>query len=152
MNTRAIADGIAATFVGVTATNGSATEGLVYPATARLPNAISKGPVLLVYPPSGTLEIGLGRRRNDHLFFRVLLLRDPIDVPTRIDWLYAWTDAIRDRVESDMDLGLPYVSWAKVTELRVELDGETYGLGKTFDVVELTVEVRVDEVVATVAV
>lgn len=150
MNSKATADAIAARFTGVTATVNGATEGLVL-CTASLPNTIAVGPVLLVYPPSGTLAIGVSQRRSDELDFPVRLLRDPLNVPLRTDALYAWYDALRDRVEANMDLDLAYVAWARCTEMRAELDGESYG-GSLFDVVELVVRVRFDEVVTSVSV
>lgn len=147
MNTLAIADALAARFSGVTATSGSVTESLVSDPTARLPNAISKGPVLLVFPPSGELGVAL-RRRADTLTFTVRLLRDPLNFPERIAWLYAWYDALRDVIEAQMTLGLAYVAWARPTSVRIEADGFTYA-GALMDVVELDVDVRLDEVVST---
>jgi len=147
MDLKAIADALAAQFVGVTA-NG---EALTAPPTASLPNAINAGPVLLVYHPTGVLEIGVSRLRYDEYDFPVRLLRDPTDVPTRSDLLYAWHNAMRDVVEANMDLGLSYVAWARPVSSRVDLDGEEYAK-VTFDVVELIVRVHVYEVVTTVAV
>ena len=97
MNSLAIADAIAACFAGITADG----EALSIGPTARLPNAITKGPALLVYPPTGDLGIGLSRRREDTLTFPVRLLRDPLDVPARSAALYAWYDAVRDKVEAN---------------------------------------------------
>lgn len=158
MNLKSIADAIAGRYSGVTATVNGQTESLVL-CTASLPNTVARGPVLLVYPPTG--ETGLGTpmplgHRNDQFLFPVRLLRDPLDVPVRTDALYAWYNAMRDRVEGDMDLGLgSYVKWAETRgAVRLELDGERYaqpgavgGLG-TFDVVELTVTVQLDEAVS----
>jgi hypothetical protein len=50
-----------------------------------------------------------------------------------------------------MDLGLAYVSFAECTAMRAELDGEDYA-GSSFDVVELTVTVRLSETVTTLSV
>jgi hypothetical protein len=147
MNTRDIADALAARFVGITAGGESIAIG----PTATLPNTITKGPALLVYPPTGELELGLSRRRQDVLTFPVRLLIDPLDVPTRSAALYAWYDAMRDQVEANFDLDLAYVSWAQPVSMRAELDGEEYA-GALFDVIELLVTVRLDEVVSTVAV
>ena len=151
MNTKAIADAIAARFSGVTATVAGATEAIVVGPTASLPNAISKGPALLVYPPTGVLEVGVSKRRRDVLEFPVMFLRDPLNVPQRTDALYAWADALRDRVEMNMDLDLAYVAWAQPVAMRLELDGETYA-GTPFDVIEITVRVRLDEVVSTLSI
>jgi len=158
MNTKSIAAAIAGRYTGITATVNGVTEALVL-CTASLPNTVAKGPVILVYPPRGVVGLGspmpLGHR-NDVLTFPVRLLRDPLDVPVRSDALYAWYDAMRDRVEGDMDLGLgAYVKWAETNgPVRLELDGESYaqpgavgGLG-TFDVVELPVTVQLDEAVS----
>lgn len=150
MNSKSIADGIAACFTGATATNGSATESLAFGPTATLPNQVAKGPALLVFPPTGELGITL-RRRDDTLTYPVRLLRDPLNVPQRTEWMYAWYDAMRDLVEANMDLGLAYVAWARVTGMEMELDGYTYA-GVLYDVVELTVTVRLDEVISTLAV
>ncbi len=150
MNTKDIADAIAARFTGVTATVGGATESIVVGPTASLPNTLSKGPALLVFPPTGALDIALSRRRADVLTFPVRFLRDPMDYPARCDALYAWYDALRDEVEKDIDLGLTYVAWAQPSEVEVELDGFNYA-GVLFDRIEFTVTVRLDEVVTTIA-
>lgn len=149
MNTKSIADAIAARFSGVTATNGSVTESIVIGPTAELPNTLSAGPALLVFPPAGDLEVTM-RRRADVLVFPVRLLRDPMSVPERVQWLYAWYDALRDEIEKQMALGLSYVAWAEVTAMEMEIDGYTYA-GKLFDRVELTVTVRLDETISTLA-
>jgi len=148
MNTKSIADAIALTFAGTTATSGGVTESLVL-CTATLPNSLAKGPALLVFHPAGELGLALSRRRTDTLTFPVRLLRDPMNVPQRSDFLYAWYDAIRDKVEANFDPDLAYVAWASVTAATVELDGFTYA-GVLFDMVELTVTVRLDEVVSSV--
>jgi len=146
MNTKAVADAIAGRFTGITADG----QGIAIGPTASLPNSINRGPALLVYPPVGELGIGVSRLRTDTLTFAVRLLIDPTDVPTRSNALYAWYDAMRDRVEANMDLDLAYVAWAKATRARVALDGQTYA-GAPFDVVELLVDVRFNEVVSTVS-
>ena len=150
MNSKATADAIAARFVGVTATIGTTTESFTSVPTASLPNTIGGGPVLLVYHPVGVLDIGVSKLRRDMLDFPVRMLRDPANYPARSDWLYAWYDALRDRVEMDIDLGLAYVAWAQPVSTRVELDGQLYAK-VPFDVVEYIVRVRFNETVATVA-
>jgi len=150
VNTQAVADALAARFAGVTATYDGVTESLTSDPTAMLPNALSKGPVILVFPPEGELVLNL-RRRADTLVFPVRMLRDPLDLPNRIGWLYAWYDAMRDQVGKSMNLGLAYVAWADPTAVRIEADGFTYA-GVLQDVVELEVAVRLDEVVTTLAV
>lgn len=147
MNTKAIADAIAGRFTGVTAGGVAIAVG----PTASLPNAIAKGPALLVFHPTGSLEIGMGRQRDDVLTFPVRLLLDPLNYPARSDAMYAWADALRDRVEMDMDLGLAYVTWAKATAIRLELDANTW-YGGGFDMVELTISVRVREIATGVAI
>lgn len=143
-----IADAIAARFTGITADG----EVLASTPTARLPNVIGQGPVILVYPPTGTLDVGVSKRRDDLYTFEVKLLRDPTDVPARTAKLYAWFDAMHDLIGADMDLGLgSYVSYAEPVSCRLELDGERYG-GAVFDVVELSIEVRVNEHVASASV
>ena len=147
MDLKAIADAIAGRFTGITATVNGSAEALTL-CTASLPNTIAKGPVLLVYPPTGQLDIGTSARRDDLYSFPVMLLRDPLNVPTRTDALYAWYGAMHDRVAADMDLGLGgYVSIAEVSAVRMQIDGEEYAQA-LFDVVELTVLVRVNETVA----
>lgn len=145
MNTASVAAAIAARFTGVTAGGESIAVG----PTHRLPNTIAKGPALLVFPPTGDLGIGGSRRRDDRLLFPVRLLRDPLDVPARSDALYAWYDALRDQVEKAVTLG-GLVEYAEVVGMRAELDGYEYA-GVPFDVVELMVAVRFNEVVATIA-
>lgn len=145
MNLKAIADGLAATIGTVTAFGESAT------ATARLPNEIGKL-ALLVYPPTGTLDVA-AQQRNDEYLFPVRLLRDPTDVPARTDALYAWYDALRDLPETHVLLGIsppPDVS-AQPVGCSMGIDGERYG-NAVFDVVELLVSVRVQEPVTTVGV
>lgn len=150
MNLKATADAIAGRFTGVTATVGTTTESLTM-ATASLPNAAGKGPALLVFHPRGVLDVGVSRIRNDMLDFPVRLLRDPLNYPTRSDWLYAWYDALRDRVEADMDLGLAYVAWAQPISSEVEVDGFEYA-EVSYDLIEFIVRVRFDEVVTTLAI
>jgi len=150
MNSKAIADALAARFAGVTATVGSVTESLTM-ATASLPNTVGRGPALLVYHPTAALDVIGSQLRQDVLTFPVRLLRDPENYPSRSDWLYAWYDALRDRVEQQLSLGLPaYVLAAQPVAARVELDGEEYA-GTTYDVVEFMVNVELYENVPGVA-
>lgn len=151
MDLKEIADGLALRFVGATT---SAGEKFVSAPTASLPNSIAKGPVLLVYPPRGALEIGVSRMRNDHYDFPIKILMDPINVPTRTDALYRWYNATRDLVEGQFQLGLTYFVKAWLVAERMEIDGEQYasaaGPKGDFDVVEYLVRVLVREVVVTV--
>ena len=147
MNTKATANAIAARFVGITT---SAGDTIAVGPTASLPNAITKGPALLVYHPTGVLDVGVSKLRSDELDFPVKLLIDPFDVPTRSDALYAWYDVMRDVVEAQLTLGLAYVAWARPISVRIKIDGESYA-GKLFDVVELIVRVHFYEVVPGVA-
>jgi hypothetical protein len=144
-NLKAVADAIAAQYVGVTA-NG---ESIGIGPTASLPNVIPKGFVaLLVYPPSASLEVGVAKQRRDEWDFPVKILRDPIDVPARTDALYAWLDATRDVIYANVDLGLSYVQWAFPQSVRVELDGERYGAAKdVYDVIEYVIRVHIEETV-----
>lgn len=143
MNTKAIADAIAGRFAGITAGG----EAIAVGPTASLPNAITRGPALLVRHPTGEYEGGPSQTRTGTLTFPVQLLRDPLDVPGRSDALYAWLDAMMDRVELDADLGIPtVVANAFVIASRAEIDGESYA-GALFDVVELTVAVTLYEIV-----
>lgn len=152
MDLKTIADAIAVRFVGATTTGG---ETFSSTPTASLPNQIGKGPVCLVYPPTGQLEIGVSRMRNDHYDFPVKILIDPLNVPSRTDALYRWYNATRDLLEGQFSLGLTYVARAWLVAERMEIDGEKYsstdGTFGNFDVVEYIVRVQVREVVATVA-
>lgn len=148
---KAVADALAARFVGATATVGSVTEALAVTPTASLPNDLAKGPAVFVYHPSGVLDIVASRIRRDELDYPVRLLRDPLDYPARSDWLYAWYDATRDLVEANMDLGLAYVAWARLISVTVELDGGEYA-GKQFDQIEYIVRVHLNEIVTTLSV
>lgn len=150
MNSQAIADAIAARFTGVTAVVATGTESLAT-VTARLPDQISEGPALLVFHPTGVLDIGVSKLRRDELDFPVRFLRDPSTYPERSAALYAWYDALRDRVEMDMDLGLSYVAWAQPISVEVALDIGEYAGIKGYDLIELVVRVRLDEVVPTVS-
>lgn len=150
MDLKAIADAIAGRYVAVSATYGGETQTLT--ATADLPDTIDKA--LLVYPPTGELDIRVGQQRDDKYTFRVLYLQDPLSVPARVGWLYAWHNAMRDKAEAQMTLGLSYVKWCRVTESRMELDGESYsfnGVYKPLDVVEVIHVVKVEETVSTLA-
>jgi hypothetical protein len=154
VNLYAIASAIATTFGTVTATNGAETETAT--ATADLPDQVSKL-ALLVYPPAGPLSIGVSQRRDDLYTFPVRLLRDPLSIPARTQWLYAWFDAIHDKIATThIALGLSYVSEAEPVSMRADIDGEKYssvdGTFADFDVVELMVEVRVNEHVAGITV
>lgn len=146
MNTKAIADAIAGRFTGVTA-NGQA---IAVGPTASLPNSIAKGPALLVFHPTAALNIQ-ARLRRDQLDFPVRLLTDPLNYPQRSDALYAWADAMRDRVEMQLQLGIAGVASAASTSMRIELDGIEYA-GVTFDLVELIVRVSMLEAVTTLGV
>ena len=147
MNLKTIADGVAARFVAISATNGSDTETAT--ATADLPNSITRL-ALLVYPPTGTLNIVMGPKLDDQYDFYVRLLRDPLNVPNRTQWLYAWATALRVRVQTSWSLGIAGVTQAETVAMRVEIDGEKYasadGVYRDFDVVELVVRVHVFEV------
>ena len=147
MDLKVIADAIAARYVNVTATNGGLTETAT--ATADLPDSVGHLG-LLVYPPSGSLEVAFGATNRDQYDFMVKLLRDPVSMATRTQWLYAWANALRGRVELDMDLGLPLVvEQAETTTLRMAIDGEQYAdvtaTYRPFDVVELTIHVQIHE-------
>lgn len=146
MNTKAIADAIALQFVGITAGGVALALG----PTASLPNTIAKGPALLVFHPTGVLDIGMSQMRDDHLDFPVRLLTDPLNYPGRSDALYAWADAMRDQVPLHVQLGLAYVATAQPVSMHVALDGHDYA-GITYDVVELIVRVHVYEHVSGVA-
>lgn len=151
MDLKVIADAIAARYVGVTATYSGNTQTLT--ATADLPDTLV-AEALLVYPPIGELDIRVGQQRDDHYTFRVMYLQDPLSVTARVNWLYAWHNSLRDRAEAQMTLGLSYVKWCRVTESRMDLDGESYsynGVYKPLDVVELTHVVKVEETVSTLA-
>lgn len=144
MDIGAIATNLAAQIGTVTAYGETVT------CTARLPNSINRVS-LVVFPPTGVFELGAMRRRNDHYLFPIRLLRDPLDVPSRTDALYAWATALRDLVEANLDLGLGYVARATVVGARLELDGEEYA-GAKVDVVEYLVDVYVVETIATVGI
>ncbi len=142
MNIKTIADAVATTVGTVTANGETAT------ATASLPNQVAKL-ALLVYPPSGNLALWMGPHLNAHLTFPVKLLRDPVNMPARTDALLAWATALWPLPQSNYDLGVAGVIEAKVTDIRIEIDGEQYasidGTRAQFDVVELTVDVHVYE-------
>lgn len=150
MNLKAIADAIAGRFTGVTATVDGKTESIRVGPTASLPDALADGPALLVYHPTGALDVGVSQLRSDTYDFPVRLLRQGVRYGLRSDALYAWATALRDRVEMNMDLDLAYVAWAQPVGMRVELDGENYA-GDLYDVVEIDVRVRLYESVSTVA-
>lgn len=146
MDLATIAAGVAARFAGVTATNGTATETAT--ATHLLPNNVGTL-ALLVYPPEADLDLVPGPRLDDHYIFPVRLLRDPVDVPTRSAWLYAWATALRTKVQANVDLDVSGVHEAKATSMRLSLDGVQYASAsgglQDFDLVEVLVDVHVFE-------
>lgn len=152
MDLKVIADALAAQFTSVSATFAGRTETLT--ATASLPDSIDLA--LLVYPPTGSLSLNVGTQRDDEYDFPVRLLRDPLSMPGRSDALYAWFNALRDKAEANMDLGLSYVQWVRVIASRMEPDGQPYsfsdGSFRQFDVVELIHRVKVREFVTTAAI
>jgi len=151
VNLFSIADAIAGQYTGITATYGGETQSLEL-CTALLPNTITASTgVILVFPPSSEdLEIGVSAIRQGHLIYLVRMLRDPVDVPTRTGWLYAWAAGMQDRVEQNLDLNLPtYVAEAEVTGFRLELDGHEYAQ-QLYDVVEHEVTVTIYEQSVTV--
>lgn len=142
MNLLTTAAAIATAYASTTATNGSQTEGLTL-CTHLLPDQLpGKGPVLLVYPPTGVLSVGVSRIRADEMDFPVRLMRDPASYPIRTGWAYAWFDALRDVIRDGETLGLSYVSWARLIEARVEIDGAEYAGAPYGDLVELTVRIH----------
>jgi hypothetical protein len=157
VNLYTIATGLATTFGTVTATNGAETETAT--ATADLPDSIGKL-ALLIYPPeTGSLEIGVSARRDDVYTFMVRLLRDPTSVPARTRWLYAWFNAMRDKiVTTGIHLGItpPPDIDANAVAMRAAIDGEKYssatGEYADYDVVEVQVDIRVNEHVAGITV
>ena len=144
MTLKAVADALAAKYTGTTATVGTLTEALTVTPTASLPNDLAKGPALFVYHPKGVLDIAMSRIRRDEHDFPVRLLRDPLNYPERSDWLYAWYDALRDKVRDGETLGLSYVSWANVIASDIQLDGGEYA-GRQFDLIEFTVRVHIGD-------
>jgi hypothetical protein len=152
MDLKVIADGIAARFVNVVATNGAATETAT--ATADLPDQVATL-ALLVYPPAASdLSLNMGRTLDTYDFM-VKLLRDPMSVPARTQWLYAWATALRPLVYQHFTLGIAGVTNAEAVGMRVQIDGEKYssvdGTFAVFDVVEITVRVQVFELATGVA-
>ncbi len=149
MNSKAIADAIATQFDGVTV-NGKTAN-----ATATLMNLGTKGPMVLVFHPTGDLGYGMSKTRQDVLLFPVRFLSDPVNYPQRSDALYAWYDAIRDKIGERLRLGLAYVEQAEPVAVRIELDGFVYGDvnqgGVIYDVIEFTVRVKLYEVVTSLA-
>lgn len=155
MNLQTIADAIAVTIGTVTVTSGAETESAT--ATADLPNQVA-GNALLVYPPtSSTLSLNMGRALDTY-DFSLKLLRDPINMPTRTRWLYAWATALRPLVWTHFTLGVAGVTEAEAVDMRVEIDGEKYASllntigGDAFDVVDITIRVQVFELAVGVAV
>jgi hypothetical protein len=153
MDLNAIATAIATTVGTVAATSGSETETLT--ATADLPDAVGKR-ALLVTLPSADLGMTMGPHIDDHYLFSVVMLRDPLKVAPRVRWLLAWATALRGRIATNIDLDVPGVVEARATALRIELGNDRGGYpyvsagGGTinFDVVEMTVDVHVIELIA----
>ena len=73
MNTLEVGNAIAARFSGLTASittaDGTLTEAIQIGPTTQLPNEIGIGPALLVFPPSGVLDVGVSKLRRDELDF-----------------------------------------------------------------------------------
>jgi hypothetical protein len=147
MDLQAIANGLATTIGTVVATNGTSTETAT--CTADLPDTVA-ATALLVYPPvDATLGLILGPKFDDHWLFMVRLLRDPLSVPQRTRWLYAWATALRPAAQAHYQLAVVGVMQAEARRMRVELDGERYSSAsgglQAFDVVEFEVDVHVQE-------
>ncbi len=87
--------------------------------------------------------------------FTVNLLRDPIAMTPRVQWLYAWATALRPLVWTSFTLGISGVTHAEAVGMRVEINGEKYwnaaGIYTEFDVVEIVVRVQVFELAVGVA-
>jgi hypothetical protein len=152
MNSRQIAEAIAARFQNITATlptGETETESAQY----LLPDNINAR-ALLVYPPTADVEHYPGKHRDTLALWPVRLLRDPLGVKRRTEWLYAWWDALYDEVGKATTLG-GLVTRALPVAVRVEIDGQNYsastGEYRPFDVVELMVDVLADEVVTSMA-
>jgi hypothetical protein len=151
MDLYAIATAIAGQFAGMSVTSGTETMSLASAPTPDLPDAITKGPVILVFPPEGELSIGVSALNQDVYDFPVRWLRDPLNYPARSRWVWAWQTAMRYKVEANMDLGLAYVAWAKAVATRAGVDiGEYNGVAK-YDLVEYIIRVRINEVATALA-
>jgi hypothetical protein len=158
MDLQAVANGIATAFGAVTATNSSDTTHTTETATATadFPNQVTQL-ALIVYPPeTSTLTLNMGRFLDDY-DFRVKLLRDPLNMPGRVQWLYAWATALRPLASRKFTLGIAGVTNAESVDMRIAIEGETYASpantpgGDLFDCVDITVRVQVFELATGVA-
>ena len=154
MNLQTIANAIATTLGTVTATNGTVSESVT--ASADLPNQVTQL-ALLVYPPTGSLNIVMGPHLDDSYDFEVRLLRDPLSMPGRTQWLYAWFTALRPLIQTHVSLGVAGVTQAQAVGARLEIEGVRYASpantpgGDLFDLVELTIRVQVFELASGLA-
>ena len=147
MNDATVAAAIAARLSAVTPPSG---ESAIRWAGYLLLDAESPpAPSLEILPPSEDIEWLPGRQMRSTTDWTVQLLLDSAaDLPRRMASLYAWRTAIRTQLAGQIQLGIAGVELALLTGMRSPED--EFGR-QLIDVLELSITVRIREVVATLS-
>jgi hypothetical protein len=98
----AIADAIAARFLGTTPPTGQPAIRAVY--GSELPNAITVTPCLLVFEPDDEWEAGMSSRRGTMTFGCYLVLAQS-DQPRTTKAMLDWRTALLSRLDGQVHLG-----------------------------------------------
>ena len=143
----AIADAIAARFLGTTPPTGQPAIRL---ATADLPNGITATPCFLVFEPDDDWgEQGMGRRHGTLTFpCRLVLAR--ADEPRTTRAMLDWRSALHTRLDGTIHLGLTGSGVGPALVSRTASGTLTYA-GSDWACVELTVVVTITEAMTAVA-
>ena len=143
----AIADAIAARFLGVTPPTGQPAIRL---ATADLPNDITVVPCFLVNEPDDDWDAqGMGGRRGT-LTFECDLVLPQSDGPRTARVAMDWRSALHTRLDGQVHLGLTGSGVGPALVTRTAAGRRTYGSAE-YPVVRVTVVVTVTEAANYVA-
>ena len=106
-------------------------------------------PALEILPPTEDIEWLPSRQMRSTMTWTVQLLMDSAaDLPRRMASLYAWRTAMRTQLAGQIQLGVAGMELALLTGMRSPEDEFGQAL---IDVLELTIETRVREVVSTLS-
>ena len=138
----AIADAIAARFLGTTPPTGQPAIRL---STADLPNGITATPTFLVFEPDDQWTDQTASGRSGTLTFKCRLILGQQDEPRTVRAALDWRTALYQRLDAHVDLGgVAGVASAVVTQ--TAQGTLTYG-GADWPSVEVTVVVSIREAV-----
>jgi len=143
----AIADAIAARFLGTTPPTGQPAIRL---ATADLPNDITVVPCFLVNEPDDDWRnSGMGRRHGT-LTFECDLVLPQSDEPRTSRLAMDWRSALHTRLDGQVHLGLSAAGIGPALVTKTAAGRRTYG-SADYPVVRVTVVVTVTEAMTAVA-